>query len=75
LIENHKSDMDDSVLSSPAFVNYHKELSEKQAEYELAKTEMTKVYIPKDLDNYNWNLDFGTHILTVDAPDDYELNI
>lgn len=46
LLTNHKDDPDASVFESVPWKTYMKELEEKQAEYELAKTQMSNYLIP-----------------------------
>lgn len=69
LLEIHKNDTDDSLFVSKPFLKYSEELSRVKAEYEIAKLEVEKLYIPKELYNkhqYNWTVDFTTNIMTVD---------
>lgn len=70
LLEIHKDDSDDSLFTSKPFLKYSEELSRVKAEYELAKLEVEKLYIPKVLygkHQYNWNIDFSTNEMTVDV--------
>lgn len=63
MIENHAADTDDRVLSSPAFITYHDQLSKLYAEYEIAKTEFAAAHLPekyRDMANAVWMLDFST---------------
>ena len=69
LIEMHKDDTDDSLFTSKPFLKYSEELSRVKAEYEIAKTEAEKLYIPKELygkHEYKWSLDFSTNVMTID---------
>ena len=72
LIESHKDDEDDSVLSSAPFTSYHDELSQVSAEYEMAKAEFASKYIPKEFGGHNisWELDFNTNILIIECADE-----
>ena len=70
LIEMHKDDSDDSLFVSKPFIKYSEELARVKAEYELAKVEVEKLYIPKVLygaHQYNWNIDFATNEMTIDV--------
>lgn len=70
LIEIHKDDNDDSLFTSKPFLKYSEELSRIKAEYELAKVEAEKLYIPKALygqHEYKWSIDFATNIMTVEV--------
>ena len=69
LLEEHKNDDDDSLFVSKPFLKYSEELSRIRAEYELAKSETEKLYLPKELygvHKYNWSVDFATNEMTVD---------
>ena len=67
LIESHANDADAAVLTSPVFKAYSSELSEYVAEYESAKQELQKNFVPGYLNGhkFNWNLDFGAKQLTI----------
>ena len=70
LLEMHKDDNDDSLFTSKPFLKYSEELSRVKAEYELAKVELEKLYIPIELygkHQYNWTVDFSTNIMTIDV--------
>ena len=70
LIEMHKNDTDDSLFTSKPFLKYSEELSRVRAEYEMAKLEAEKIYIPKELygkHEYRWSVDFSTNVMTVDV--------
>ena len=70
LLEMHKDDSDDSLFVSKPFLKYSEELSRVKAEYELAKVEVEKLYIPKELygkHQYNWSIDFSTNEMTIDV--------
>lgn len=70
LIEMHKNDADDSLFISKPFLKYSEELSRVKAEYEMAKLEVEKLYVPEVLygkHQYNWNVDFITNIMTIDV--------
>lgn len=70
LIEMHKDDIDDSLFVSKPFLKYSEELSRVKAEYELAKTEAEKLYVPEVLygqHEYNWSIDFATNVMTIDV--------
>lgn len=69
LLETHKDDVDDSLFTSKPFLKYSEELSRVKAEFELAKLEVEKLYIPKvlyGLHQYKWNVDFSTNEMTID---------
>ena len=69
LIEMHKNDADDSLFISKPFKKYSEELSRVKAEYEMAKLEVEKLYVPSELygkHQYNWSVDFTTNIMTID---------
>lgn len=70
LIEMHKDDADDSLFVSKPFLKYSEELSRVRAEYELAKSEVEKLYVPKKLygqHQYNWSVDFSTNVMTIEV--------
>lgn len=70
LLETHKDDADDSLFVSKPFLKYSEELSRVKAEYEMAKLEAEKLFIPKELygqHQYNWNIDFVTNVMTVEV--------
>ena len=70
LIEMHKDDSDDSLFVSKPFLKYSEELSRVKAEYELAKTEAERLYVPKVLygqHEYNWNIDFVTNEMIINV--------
>lgn len=70
LLEMHKDDNDDSLFVSKPFLKYSEELSRVKAEYELAKIEVEKLYVPKVLygqHQYSWNIDFVTNEMTIDV--------
>lgn len=70
LIEMHKDDTDDSLFVSKPFLKYSEELSRVKAEYEMAKLEVEKLYIPKELygqHQYNWSVDFSTNVMTIEV--------
>jgi len=70
LIEMHKDDTDDSLFVSKPFLKYSEELSRIKAEYEMAKLEVEKLYVPEELygkHQYNWSVDFTTNIMTIDV--------
>jgi len=69
LIEIHKDDIDDSLFTSKPFLKYSEELSRVKAEYEIAKLEVEKMYIPVELygkHQYNWNINFHTCVMTLE---------
>jgi hypothetical protein len=68
LIEMHKDDTDDSLFVSKPFLKYSEELSRVKAEYELAKSEAEKLYVPEKLygkHEYKWDLNFVTNVMTI----------
>lgn len=69
LLEIHKDDIDDSLFVSKPFLKYSEELSRVKAEYELAKVEVEKTYVPEVLHGhtFNWNVDFQTNEMTIDV--------
>ena len=70
LIEMHKDDTDDSLFVSKPFLKYSEELSRVKAEYEMAKVEVEKLYVPATLygqHQYNWSVDFSTNIMTIEV--------
>ena len=70
LIEMHKDDVDDSLFVCKPFKKYSEELSRIKAEYELAKLEVEKTYIPKVLygqHEYKWDINFSTNIMTIEV--------
>lgn len=70
LLETHKDDVDDSLFTSKPFLKYSEELSRIKAEYEIAKLEAEKIYIPNELygqHQYNWSIDFTTNVMTIDV--------
>jgi len=70
LLEMHKDDTDDSLFVSKPFLKYSEELSRIKAEYEMAKLEVEKLYVPEELygkHQYNWSVDFTTNIMTIDV--------
>lgn len=71
LIDQHKLDTDDSLLTSKVFETYQSQLSAADAEYQLAKDELIRTYADADImpKITYWNLDFVTGILTVEYND------
>lgn len=70
LLEMHKNDTDDSLFTSKPFLKYSEELSRVKAEYEMAKLEVEKLYVPTELygkHQYNWSVDFTTNIMTIEV--------
>ena len=67
LLEAHKNDADGSAIDNPVFKSYQEKYAKAKSEYELAKNQITKEYIPECLinHNYDWNLDFSTNELTI----------
>lgn len=67
LLDQHKMDEDDTLLTSKVFQSYQSQLSSLSAEYELAKDEMIRTYVDADIipKITNWNLDFNTGILDI----------
>jgi hypothetical protein len=58
------------LFTSKPFLKYSEELSRIKAEYEIAKLEMEKTYIPTELYGkhmYNWNIDFVTNVMTIEV--------
>lgn len=70
LIEIHKNDIDDSLFTSKPFLKYSEELSRVKAEYEIAKLEVEKLYVPTELygvHQYNWTINFQTNEMIIDV--------
>lgn len=69
IIEAHAYDENTDILDSKAFKKYDRELSEMKAEYELAKQEVTKEYVPDEFKGANiiWNIDFQTAVMTIEV--------
>lgn len=70
LLEMHKNDTDDSLFTSKPFLKYSEELSRIRAEYEMAKSEAEKLYVPEELYGkhlYNWTVDFSTNMMIVEV--------
>lgn len=67
LLEAHKGDTDGSAIDNPVFKAYQEKYAKAKSEYELAKTQITKEYIPECIidHKYDWNLDFSTNELTI----------
>lgn len=67
LLDQHKMDEDDTLLTSKVFNTYQSQLSSLSAEYELAKDEMIRTYVDESIipNITNWNLDFSTGILNI----------
>jgi hypothetical protein len=68
LLEMHQDDIDDSLFTSKPVIKYSEELSRVKAEYELAKIEVEKLYVPDMLygkHEYKWEIDFVTNVMTV----------
>lgn len=64
IVENHKNDVDDSVLTSPVFEHYHHAAAEAKLAYESAKQEFTNSFLKEAVENkigkkgvkFNWNI-------------------
>lgn len=54
-------------VDGEVFQRYHKQYVEFNAEYELAKKNLTEDYVAGKHPNAKWNLDFMTHTLTVEV--------
>lgn len=69
IIEAHAYDENTDILDSRVFKKYDRELSELKAEYELAKLEVTKEYVPDEFKETNiiWNIDFQTAVMTIEV--------
>ncbi len=79
-VESRKNIIKDLMNSDNGFMNYnektfnkyHKEYVEFFVQYETAKEELQKMYVKEYVDKYSsvsWNLDFGTHELTITYDD------
>lgn len=68
LLDQHKADKNDTLLTSKVFETYQSQLSDLSAEYELAKDEMIRTYVdPAIIPNIiKWNLDFNTGVLEIE---------
>lgn len=69
LFTNHKDDPDDSVFESIPWKKYNKELQDVQAEYNLAKDQMSSELKPivqekegREDVNFNWKIDDFTSL-------------
>ncbi len=47
------------VVDGEMFKNYHAEYQEYFMYYELKKANMLETYVPDDMKNWNWNVDFS----------------
>lgn len=65
------------VLEGEAFKKYDARYQERNAAFEVAKTDVQNTYIPREIQPLvaRWDLNYATGILTFDAnvADDYEL--
>ena len=65
------------ILEGEAFKKYEQRYHERNAAFEVAKTNLQNDYIPDDLQPLvtQWNLDYGTGVFSfeADVPDDYEI--
>ncbi len=64
MIENNKN------INTDAFKAYKKEFDEVYAEFDLAKQDVQKKYVPaelvdKDKEHTSWSLDYATHDITI----------
>lgn len=59
------------------FNDYNKQLVCINAEYEIAKSELSKLFIPKELKNHqiSWVLNFSDHVLEITQHCDCEVVI
>lgn len=66
-LDLHKTDVDDTAINNPVFQSYQKKFMEASTAYELAKSKITKDFVPECLKNHQveWNLDFNTNTLTI----------
>lgn len=66
-LDMHKSDTDDTAINNPIFQSYQKKYMDASTAYEIAKSKITKDFVPECLSNHqvNWNLDFNTNELTI----------
>lgn len=76
IIENHKNDVDDTVLNSTVFTKYHHAAAEAKLAYETAKIEFGNTYLQPIIDNktgkknvpFTWEIpDFSTRIVYITA--------
>lgn len=69
IIEGHSADQNADILESAVFKKYSKNISEIKAEYELAKQEVTSVYVPDEYKGKDakWNIDFQTRTMTIEV--------
>ena len=67
IINDHKFDEDDSILSSKVFKSYEKQCLESKIAYEAVCDELTKTCVPENLKdtNISWSLDFDSCVLTI----------
>ena len=64
MLENNKN------ISSDSFKEYKKEFDEKKAEFDIAKQEVQKQFVPQGLidfdgNNTSWELDYATQTITI----------
>ena len=64
MIENNKN------INTDAFKSYKKEFDEVYAEFDLAKQDVQKKFVPTaltdaDAEHTSWSLDYATHDLTI----------
>lgn len=76
IIENHKNDIDDAVLTSAVFTKYHHAAAEAKLSYETAKIEFGNTYLQPIVDEkvgkentpFTWEIpDFSTRIVYITA--------
>ncbi len=74
-LEKHMNDADGSAIDAAPFKHFMSLLAECEAEYEMVKEAITENYVPDVLKEHQaeWNLDFHTHILTINILCDCEI--
>lgn len=65
LANNHGADSQDTITVSPVFMNLMKQLAAAKIAFDNAKNAMVLKYLkPVDDNVTNWNLDYGTGVLS-----------
>ena len=67
MLEMHKGDPDGSAIDNPVFKAYQEKYAKAKAEYEMAKQQITRDFVPECLQDHqtDWNLDYATCELTI----------
>lgn len=74
-LERHIDDSDGSAIDSKPFQYFMSLLAQSEAEFNMAKDEVTREYIPAFLENHEaeWSLDFSSHIMTITVKCDCDI--